>query len=137
MISASIDIKVQFYHLDPMNIVWHGNYLEYFEQARCELLDKIGYNYPEMHASGYVWPIVDVRLKYVRSLRFQQVVTVTATLVEYENRLKIKYLIKDKASGEKLTKGETTQVALETGTQEMCFVSPPVFTEKVERALCG
>ena len=120
-----------------MNIVWHGNYLEYFEQARCELLDRIGYNYPEMYASGYVWPIVDMRVKYVRPLSFQQIVTVTATLVEYENRLKIGYLIQDKASGEKLTKGETIQVALKNETQEMCFVSPQVFTDKVEKALCS
>ncbi len=136
MISASITLKAQFYDLDPMNIVWHGNYLKFFEQARCELLDLIGYNYLEMHNSGYVWPIVDVRVKYVRPVKFLQKIEVTATLLEYENRLKIKYLIKDKATGEKITKGETIQVAVEKESQEMCFVSPEAFTNRVKEMLC-
>jgi acyl-CoA thioester hydrolase len=136
MISVSIPIKIQFYHLDPMGIVWHGRYLEYFEQARCELLDKIGYNYNEMHNSGYVWPIVDVHLKYVRSIRFLQEIMVTATLTEYENRLKVKYLITDKNTGEKLTKGTTIQVAVDIETQEMSFVSPEILQNKVRCLVC-
>ena len=45
MISAEIRTKAQFYDLDPMQIVWHGNYARFFEQARCALLDKIDFNY--------------------------------------------------------------------------------------------
>ncbi len=50
-----------------------SNYVRYFEQVRGLLLDKIDYNYPEMAAaSGYLWPIVDMRVKYVRPVRYQQ-----------------------------------------------------------------
>ena len=35
--SSEIEIKIPFYDLDPMNIVWHGNYIKYLEQARCKL----------------------------------------------------------------------------------------------------
>jgi hypothetical protein len=59
--SAEIALKIQFYDLDPMQVVWHGNYARYFEQARCALLDSIGYNYPEMKASGYAWPVIDMQ----------------------------------------------------------------------------
>ena len=136
MISADIKVKCQFYDLDPMGIAWHGNYPRFFEQARCALLDKIDYNYDQMRDSGYAWPIVDMRIKYVRSLRFVQEVTVTATLVEYENRLKINYLIKDIETGEKLTQGFTIQVAIDNNTEEMLFQSPPVLYQKVEALLC-
>ena len=136
MISADIEVKCQFYDLDPMGIAWHGNYPRFFEQARCALLDKIDYNYDQMRDSGYAWPIVDMRIKYVRSLRFGQEVTVTATLVEYENRLKINYLIKDIETGEKLTQGFTIQVAIDNNTEEMLFQSPPVLYQKVEALLC-
>tara|TARA_R110000772_G_scaffold61088_1_gene137715 strand:- start:84 stop:494 length:411 start_codon:yes stop_codon:yes gene_type:complete len=136
MISADIKVKCQFYDLDPMGIAWHGNYPRFFEQARCALLDKIDYNYDQMRDSGYAWPIVDMRIKYVRSLRFGQEVTVTATLVEYENRLKINYLIKDIETGEKLTQGFTIQVAIDNNTEEMLFQSPPVLYQKVEALLC-
>jgi acyl-CoA thioester hydrolase len=63
MISAEIAVVAQFYDLDPMKVVWHGNYARYLEQARCALLEKLGYSYQEMEQSGYVWPIVDLRVK--------------------------------------------------------------------------
>jgi acyl-CoA thioester hydrolase len=135
MISAEITIKAQFYDLDPMQVVWHGNYPRYLEAARCALLDLIGYNYPEMEQSGYVWPIVDMRLKYVRPIRFAQNVVVVATLKEYENRLCIDYRIKDAESGEVLTKASTVQLAVEAKSQELCLECPPALIERVRRLL--
>jgi acyl-CoA thioester hydrolase len=136
MISAETEIVAQFYDLDPMQVVWHGNYVRYFEQVRGVLLDKLDYNYPEMERSGYLWPIVDMRIKFVRPVRYQQKLQVEATLVEYENRLKINYICRDAESGEILTKAHTIQVAVRVSTQELCMESPPVFLEKVKRVLC-
>ncbi len=135
MISASVTIKAQFYDLDPMQVVWHGNYVRFLEQARCALLDRIGFNYREMSASGYVWPVVDMRIKYVRPVRFGQEIRVTATMVEYESRIKIDYRIADVATGEVLTKAQTIQVAVDAATQELCFESPAALREKVQRVL--
>jgi len=134
MHSADVTIKAQFYDLDPMDVVWHGNYARYLEQARCALLDAIGYNYPQMHDSGYLWPIVDMRIKFVRPLRFAQEFVVTATIIEFENRLKIDYRIRDKASGEVLTKASTIQVAVRAATGELCLESPAALTEKLRGA---
>jgi acyl-CoA thioester hydrolase len=136
MISATVQIQAQFYHLDPMEVVWHGNYVRFFEQARCALLDKIDYNYPQMRDSGYMWPIVDMRVKFVRPVRFAQVIDVCATLAEHENRLKINYLITDAETGEKITKGFTIQVAIDGETQEMVYESPAILFEKVREAEC-
>ena len=132
MISAEVAVKAQFYDLDPMQVVWHGNYARYLEQARCALLDLIGYNYPQMEASGFVWPIVDMRIKYVRPIRFGQDVIVTATLAESQNRLKIDYRIRDGASGEVLTKAHTVQVAVKADTGEMLLESPAALTDKLK-----
>ncbi len=135
MISAEITLKAQFYDLDPMQVVWHGNYPRFLEEARCALLDRIGYNYPEMQQSGYLWPIVDMRLKYVRPIRFAQVVTVAATLAEYENRLRIEYRIRDAETGEVLTKATTVQLAVLAATQELCLECPPALVERVRGLL--
>jgi acyl-CoA thioester hydrolase len=131
MHSVEIAIKVQFYDLDPMQVVWHGNYARYFEQVRCELMDSIGYNFREMDESGYIWPIVDMRIKYVRPLRFGQKIAVAATIVEFENRLKIDYRIRDQETGEVLTKATTIQVAVLAATGELCLECPPVLTERL------
>jgi acyl-CoA thioester hydrolase len=129
--SAEVELQVQFFDLDPMQIVWHGNYVKYLEIARCALFDHIDYNYEQMKASGYAWPVIDMHLRYIGSARFGQKILLRATLVEWENRMKIDYLITDTASGKRLTRASTTQVAVDIASGEMCFVSPPVLFEKL------
>ncbi|MDC7219035.1 MAG: thioesterase family protein [Spirochaetales bacterium] len=133
-ISVEIPLKAEFYDVDSMNIVWHGNYIKYYEQARCALLDKIGYNYIDMRESGFAWPVVTVDSKYIRPLMFNQTFRIKATLEEYENRIRISYLIRDE-EGRKLNKGSSTQMAVDMATGNSLFVSPPVFLEKVEALL--
>ena len=130
-ISTSTEIDIPFQDIDAMEIVWHGNYPRYLEIARCALLDCINYDYRQMRASGYAWPVIDMRIKYIKPLHFKQRIRVRSELKEYENRLKIDFLISDAISGEKLCKAYTIQVAVDMKTQEMCFVSPPVIREKL------
>jgi acyl-CoA thioester hydrolase len=128
---AVVDMQVQFFDLDPMQIVWHGNYIRYLEVARCALFDKIDYNYAQMGESGYSWPVVDLQLRYIASARFGQRLRLRADIVEWENRLKIEYLITDATTGARLTRASTTQVAVDMASGEMCFVSPPVLLNKL------
>ncbi|HDL8541023.1 TPA: acyl-CoA thioesterase [Yersinia enterocolitica] len=123
--------NIPFYDIDPMGVVWHGNYFRYFEIAREALLNQIDYGYREMQASGYVWPIVDTRVKYIAPLEFEQRIHICASIEEYENRLRIGYQIYDAASGKRMTTGYTIQVAVKASTKEMNFVSPAVLLEKM------
>ncbi|MES2117930.1 MAG: acyl-CoA thioesterase [Pseudomonadota bacterium] len=128
---AEVEMQVQFFDLDPMEIVWHGRYVKYLEVARCALLDQIGYNYVQMKESGYAWPVIDMHLRYVGSATFGQKLRLRAEIVEWENRLKIEYLITDADTGKRLNRASTTQVAVDIASKEMCFVSPPVLFEKL------
>ena len=130
-LSHEIELAPSFHDLDPMNIVWHGNYVKYLEIARCALLAKFDYDYPQMRASGFAWPIVDMRLKYVRSAEFNQRLRIRAEIVEWENRLKITYLIRDAASGAKLNQAYTIQVAVDMQTAEMRYVCPPILWQRL------
>ncbi|AZQ12381.1 acyl-CoA thioesterase [Shewanella khirikhana] len=136
LLHAETEIIIPFHDVDPMQITWHGNYLRYFEIVRCELLDKLDYNYRQMQESGFAWPIVDVQIKYVRSSTFGQKIRVSADLVEWENRLRINYQVRDAESGERLTKGYTIQAAVDMSNNELCFVTPEVFQAKI-RPLLG
>ena len=136
-LSAAAEIDIPFFDVDPMRVVWHGHYVKYFEVARCALLRSIDYDYPQMEASGYLWPVVEIYLRYVKAARYGARVVVEAELLEYENRLKIGYAINDRASGERLTKGWSVQVALDAKTQEMQFVSPQVLIDKVSDKVRG
>ena len=128
---ADVIIEVPFHDVDTMNVVWHGHYLKYFEIARCKLLDQFHYNYKQMLASGYVWPVIESHVRYVQGIEFEQKIRVRAILKEWENRLKIEYQIFDADSGRKLTKGYTSQVAVGIESREMCFQSPQVLLEQL------
>ncbi|RKP50709.1 acyl-CoA thioesterase [Trinickia fusca] len=132
-LSASVRVEVPFHDVDAMNVCWHGHYLKYFEIGRSALLRVFDYDYPQMQASGYLWPIVEAHLKYVRPATYGQTLEVRTELLEYQNRLKIGYAIVDAASSQRLTKGYTIQVAVCAATRELQFVSPPVLHENVER----
>ena len=131
---AETETQVQFFDLDPMEVVWHGHYVKYLEIVRGVLLDTINYNYAQMKASGYLWPVVDMHVRYVGSATFGQRLKLRAEIVEWENRLKIGYLITDATSGRRLTRASTTQVAVEIVSGEMCFVSPRVLLERLSVA---
>jgi len=133
---AETETQVEFFDLDPMEIVWHGRYVKYLEMVRGVLLDTIDYNYPQMKASGYVWPVIDMHVRYIGPAIFGQRLKLRAEIVEWENRLKIDYLITDAGSGRRLTRASTTQVAVEIATRAMCFVSPPVLVERMGVAPC-
>jgi acyl-CoA thioester hydrolase len=126
-----IELTPAFHDLDPMAVVWHGHYFKYFELARCALLQKFDYDYAQMHASGFIWPIVDLRAKYVRSAQLGQKLKIRAQIVEWEYRLKIEYLIRDAITDRVLTRAHTIQVAVDLATNEMCLVSPSVLSERL------
>lgn len=128
---AESETQVQFFDLDPMEIVWHGHYVKYLEIIRGVLLDTIDYNYAQMKASGYVWPVIDLHLRYIAPAGYTQRLKLRAEIVEWENRLKIAYLISDAVSGRRLSRATTTQVAVQIATGAMCYVSPSVLFEKL------
>lgn len=134
-LSEDFNFSVPFFDVDSMNIVWHGNYCKYLELARCKLLDKIGYNYRAMAESGFLFPIVDMQIKYIKPIIFEQAIVINATLVEWEQRLKIKYLISDANTQEVLTKAHTIQAAVELKTQRLHLACPDIFIQKVQHLL--
>ncbi len=130
-LQAQVEIEVPFFDVDAMEIVWHGHYVKYFEIARCALLDRIQYNYREMKASGYAWPIVDLHIRYSQPAEFGQHLKVHARVVEWEHRLKILYQITDRASGKKLTRGHSVQVAVDIDKRQLCFQTPAVLAQRL------
>ena len=130
-LSHEIQVVPPFFDIDSMDIVWHGHYVKYLELARCALLEKFDYGYLRMRESGYGWPIVDLRLKYVRPALFNQPLVVRAEIVEWENRLKFEYVIRDASSGAKVNTAMSIQVAVDMATREMQYVCPRILWERL------
>ena len=129
---AETIIEVPFFDLDPMNVVWHGNYIKYTEIARCALLDKIGYSYDEMRIDGVMYPIAKMEMKFIKSAVFGQKLCVKAIIEELEPGLNIRYIIKDAKTGETLFKAKTMQICVEFATGKSLYEAPEKFKKGIE-----
>jgi acyl-CoA thioester hydrolase len=134
-LSAAIDVTVPFHDVDLAGIVWHGHYMKYLENARWAVMDRIGFGLDDMLASGYLWPVIDVHVKYVRPLRYGDRLKAHASLVEWETRLAINYLLVDSKDDGRVCRAQTVQVAVEKGSHTMQFVSPACLTDRVQASL--
>ena len=134
-ISAQISCQVAFHDVDLAQVVWHGHYLRYLENARWALMRRLDFDLPAMMASGYLWPIVDLRVKYVRTASFEDRLCVRASLIEWRERMVINYLITDERDGDRVARAQTTQVAVRADNKELQFVLPRAFIERVDACL--
>lgn len=128
---TELKIKVPFYDLDPMNIVWHGNYVKYLEEARCDFFSKLGYDYMQMYADGVMYPIAKMDFKFIKSAKFGDDLTVRCTLKELEPAIIIKYDIVG-CDGKIILTAHTMQMAVSTKTGETLFVTPEALKNAVE-----
>ena len=133
-LAHEVELTPAFHDFDPMDVVWHGNYVKYLEIARCALLQRFDYDYPQMRESGYAWPIVDLRCKYVRPARYGRPLRVRAEIVEWEFRLRIEYQIRDAQDDVVLTRAHSVQVAVDLANGQMCYASPQVLAQRLRVA---
>jgi acyl-CoA thioester hydrolase len=75
-------IRVRYAETDKMGVVYHANYLLYFEEARTEFLEKLGFPYAKLEEAGYMSPVLDVRLSYGESLTYGDVAIVRTKVVK-------------------------------------------------------
>jgi acyl-CoA thioester hydrolase len=134
-ISASIDATVAFHDIDIVGVMWHGHYLKYLENARWALMERLDFGYDTMLASGYAWPIVEMHVKYLHAARMGERLNVRASLVEWENRITVNYLLTRVADQERLARAKSVQVAVDARTHALQFVTPEPLLARVRRAL--
>ena len=135
ILAAEIEFDVAFHDVDMVGVVWHGHYLRYLENARWALMNRLEYGLDRMLASGYAWPIVDLQAKYVNPARFGERLRARASLVEWEHRLAVNYLLTDVASGTRVLRARTVQVAVDGRNGELQFVCPTDFIDCVNAAM--
>lgn len=100
--------KVQYYETDGMGIVHHSNYIRWFEEARVELLEQLGYGYDRIEAEGFGSPVLEVHCKYKTMARFGDTVLIDARITEYNGvRMALHYEIRDAQTNALRCEGES------------------------------
>ena len=106
--------KVHYYETDQMGIVHHSNYIRWFEEARLDLMEKMGLGYERMEEAGIISPVLSVQADYLRMMHFGDTFLISCFVKEY--------------NGIKLTVGyevinEATKMVHSRGTTKHCFIS--------------
>ena len=100
--------RPHFYETDGMNIVWHGNYIAWMEEARTDFMDQIGFPYARAVDAGIDFALTDVSCKYRSMTRFGETVRVETTLTEVGNvKYRFSYRIVDNDTGALRAEGES------------------------------
>ena len=123
--SFEVKISVPFFDLDPMQIVWHGNYLNYFEIARAALFEHYGVDlYSYYDREKIIFPIIRTSTKHIFPLRHRDEIICKATLVDANIKLVVDFEIRKTADNSVCARGRTEQVAVKTPEMETLFSIP-------------
>jgi acyl-CoA thioester hydrolase len=117
-------IRVRYAETDQMGVVWHGNYLQYFEAARTEALRASGWSYRGLEESGVMLPLVEAHLEYVRPARYDDLLTVRVTVSDPPTaRMRFDYEVRSE-TGERLVTGHTILGFVDAATRRPCRPPP-------------
>ncbi len=123
--SCEVSLTVPFHDLDPMNMVWHGNYLKYFEIARSALFTQSGIDlFKYSRENSCLFPIVKTATKHVASLEYLDEFTCKATVVEAQYKIVVDFQIRLLKNNRLCAKGRTEQVAVKYPEKEILFEIP-------------
>jgi acyl-CoA thioester hydrolase len=129
--SFEVKIRVPFFDLDPMQIVWHANYLNYFEVARAALFENNGVDlYSFYEKNQFIFPIIKTSTKHILPLRHRDEIICKATLADAYIKLIVDFEIRKAEDGKVCARGRTEQVTVKVPEMETIFSIP----EEIRRA---
>ena len=124
--SVEVRLKVPFHDLDPARIVWHGNYLKYFDIARFALFKEAGIDLYETALKGeYAFPVTKTYTKHIAPLIYGDEFICKATVVEARIKITINFEIRRIKDGVVCARGRGDQVAIKMPEREMLLEIPP------------
>lgn len=132
MLSKFYEYKIEFFDVDSMDVMWHGNYVKYLESARCAMLDDIGCNYMAMRENGFCLPVIKLDIKYIKYIKFNQKIKIQIKVLDFDTILRLQYKIYDFASDELLSIANTAQVAVDIKSKETLFDLPAILKNAIK-----
>lgn len=120
MITSSVNIRVRYAETDQMGYVYYGNYAQYFEVARVEMLRELGFSYKLLEEQGVMLPVVHYEIKYFKPAFYDDMLEIKTTISKLPSaRLQFSYQTFN-AAGELLNEAATTLVFINRETGRPC-----------------
>ena len=89
MYEFNTQVRVRYAEADPMNVVYYGNYAQYFEVGRVESLRNLGLSYKDIEDMGIMLPVVELNIKYLRPAKYDDLLTIKSQIKELPTEHKI------------------------------------------------
>ena len=100
--------KINYYETDKMGIVHHSNYIRFFEEARCQLLEDANLPYDLMEEKGIMSPVLGVSCKYKQHVTFGDIIEIKAFIKEFSGvKFTVAYEIYNKKTDTLCVTGES------------------------------
>jgi acyl-CoA thioester hydrolase len=132
MFQHEVQIRVRYSETDQMGYVYYGNYGAYFEVARTEAFRSLGINYKEMELSGMMMPVLEMKTKYLKPARYDDLLTIRMMLPTKPKGTRITFVYEVlNEAGDLLTQGETTLVFVDMNTSRPIPL-PETVTSKLD-----
>ena len=126
-LKATVPLNIRFSEVDSMNIVWHGSYVMYFEDAREAFGKKYGIAYLDIYGNGYYAPLVDLSFKYKSPITYDMKPEITITYKPVDAaKIVFDYEITNPENGEVLATGHSVQVFMDLNYQ-LVWVNPDFY----------
>lgn len=110
-----VENRVLYADTDRSGVVYHGNYLRYFELGRASLMREVGYPYAQVEQSGFVYPIVDLGIRYLLGLHYDDPMWIHSRPTDRDRvRVTFEYVITHGETGAQVCRGYTQHCALNT-----------------------
>ncbi|HXB32137.1 MAG TPA: thioesterase family protein [Puia sp.] len=119
MFTSETTIRVRYAETDQMNVVYHGNYAQYFEVGRVESIRQLGLSYKDVEASGIVMPVIEWTAKFIRPAHYDDLLTVRTSVKKWPVDYRIEFhqeVFNDR--GNLLTTGKVLLYFLKASTLE-------------------
>jgi acyl-CoA thioester hydrolase len=132
MFISETQIRVRYAETDQMNVVYHGNYAQYFEVARAESIRQLGFTYKDMETMGIIMPVVELHTKFIRPAHYDALLTVKTILKELPANHRIEFLqeVYDEKN-ELLTVGKVVLYFMDAKTMKKTSM-PEALVEKIK-----
>jgi acyl-CoA thioester hydrolase len=119
MFTSETQIRVRYAETDQMNVVYHGNYTQYFEVGRVESMRQLGLSYKALEATGIIMPVIEWSAKFLRPARYDDLLTIKTMLndMPVDHRVEFRQEVYNE-SGKLLTTGKVLLYFLRAANME-------------------
>lgn len=127
---SNTEVLVRFNEADPLGIVWHGHYIQYFEDGREDFGFRYGIGYLEIYRNGYLTPVVNVECSFRKPLRYGDTVIIETNFNPCDAaKMQFSYLLFNKKNQELVATGSTVQVFLDREESTLQLLNPAFFED--------